>query len=144
MMCIRATGCWQVFLRLSKDLGFADGLVDKENPVEHHGHGDHEDSLQSRQTTARGGCGEAWQDEADDGHWQQHHKVGISTREVEHLQPVPQPPNQQAETNPFMTIINTENIVPRASVGLLSPVSITAVIRATSMPITDNVRINVP
>ncbi len=56
-------------------------------------------TLQSRQTTARSRCGEAWQNEADDGHRQQHHKVDIGAGEVKHLQPVPQHPNQQAEAN---------------------------------------------
>ena len=45
---------------------------------------------------------------------------------------------------PFMTMITTASMVSRASVGSELPVSIRAEITATSMPITEIVRISVP
>ena len=41
-------------------------------------------------------------------------------------------------------LIASENIVSRASVGLLEPVIMMEAIRATSMPMTDRVKIKVP
>ena len=45
---------------------------------------------------------------------------------------------------PFSTIISVANIASRASVGLFSPCNMIEASIATSMTITENVRISVP
>ncbi len=54
------------------------------------------------------------------------------------------PMSRHAPIRPFRTSISTANIVSLARVGLSDPTIMTEAIIATSMQMTDRVRINVP